>query len=143
MRHLTLLMLLTGTTVFCNAQVDPYQVSYELEYTYDEKASKKTDSLYQVSLVIDEGELEKLKRFYIKVGSAPEQSDLFVTAISKETLEKKEYDIEKDKEKLLKRKGKNIQIDLGSYRPGDVFISVKSKDEENRYVKSKDLKKLK
>ncbi len=131
---LIILLILTIPPLNCQSQA-PNEVAYQLEYTYSQKESTKSDSLFMVSLIIDQKELAKLQRFYVKIGSKPEQSDLFVTALSKETLAKRQYNIADDKEKILSRRGDKILFDLGTYRPHEIFISVKSKDKEGRFVR--------
>jgi len=131
-----LVTILTITSLYCMAQ-GPNEVQYEVNYSYSRMDRGSRDSLFQITVSINEDQLQKLQRIYVKMGSKPGESDLFVTAIYASTLEKKEYDQTKDKEQLLSRRGDKIYIDLGIHPVVGNHILVKSKDTEDRYVRSR------
>ncbi len=112
------------------------EIEYEVLYTFSGELGDRLDSLFSITVVIDENEVIKLERIYIKLGTQTGWSDLFAIAIEDDILNKEAYDITNDKEKLLSKTDSVIQIDLGIYPRADYYLEVNTKDAEGNYIQS-------
>jgi len=120
------------------AQGTDSQAKYEIVYQFSGKVENKTDSVYQGYLMIEDKEILKTDRLYIKVGSTPGTSDLFKLAVYEKVLKKKRYDSTKDEEARLTREGDLVRIYLGEFTDRNHFLEVNFKDKEGKYKVAKD-----
>ena len=111
---------------------------YEVVYQFSGKVENKTDSVYHAFLEIEDKEISKTDRLYIKVGSTPGTSDLFKLAVYEKVLKKNKFDRKKEDELALSREGDQVRIYLGEFTDQNHFLEVHFKDKQGKYKSAKD-----